>query len=255
MAKATGFRPALSEAEIPIDDMLTKERGVDPKEPKRILQSPPNSAINFIQKIWRENKRPSDIVLAIDISGSMKDDDKILHARKAAEEFIKLLGEVDYLSIALFGTQVDWLIQDMRMDDKGKQATTDAIKHLATGGDTALYYSIKVSHDYLQKRPKNRARAVVVLSDGDDTKAEKGDALILIDPETNRKVRSPSLVEILNQIKNDGENNTIFVYTIGYGTKANKDILSKIAASSRADYYEGRPEDIKKLLSVLANQF
>jgi Ca-activated chloride channel homolog len=258
LAKKSGFRPALPETEIPIADMLTEDRGVNPAEPKKILSPPDSAAIYVIQDIWREKKRPSDIVLAIDISGSMKDGNKLESAQKAAQAFILSLGEVDYLSIILFGTEVNWLFRDLRMDEKGKDSASKAIKRLPAAGDTALYFAIKLAHDFLENRSPNRRRAIIVLSDGADTKAR--DQKLVKDPVTRMRVPSPSEFQIVEKIEKTREENRIEVYTIGYSDSATSDTglletLKRIARAAKGKFYPANLPNILKVLSDDLNNF
>jgi Ca-activated chloride channel family protein len=233
-AKKSGFRP--SDNKIPLADLLRTELGVDPAQPKRILKPPPNSAISIIREVFRKNKRPADIVLAIDTSNSMRGD-KIRLAEGAAKEFIGLLGEVDTLSTVIFGAEVEWLAKNLLMDSAGKREAIRSIDGLVPDGDTALYQAISASHQFLMQRDRRRTRAVVVLSDGDDTK------------------RTPLLADLLTEIRNNGEEKSIFVFTIGYGADANEKILTKIAEEAKSQYYKGLLDTIHKVFADLATFF
>ena len=244
-AKTHGFRPYDAKAlGIPLNDLLRPEYGVDPAQPKRILQPPPDSVIRMLQSAWRKNKRGADIVLAIDVSGSMEQDKKIEAAEEGAKEFIRKLSDGDGLSIILFSSNVEFAFGDLAnpfipMNQAGKQKAIDSITGLVPGGDTALHSAVQTAHASLNKRDASRNRAIVVLSDGKDTE---------------NKV---TLDRLLGVVRNDGERNTIYVFTIGYGKDKTLDpvALKRISDQSKAKYYPGSPETIRKVLYEIASFF
>ena len=237
-AKRYGFRPGAKD--ISVDDLLTPALGVDPHQPKRILRPPQASTIQELLKIWSQNKRKADIVLAIDTSASMKEANKIIDAERAAREFVSMLSPEDTLSTMVFGGSSDWLVQDLLMDEQGKKAATDSISDLIPSGDTALYQTISDAYAFLAKRDPNRTRALVLLSDGKDSKKKltKGD--------------------VLRRIAGVAKDQTIFIFTIGYGKDADPATLSEISRASQAEYFSAAQGDsaaIHKVFVQIATLF
>ena len=115
-ARDLGFRPAIKG--ITVDDVLKPEYGVEAGQfsDSQALRLPPYLIIKQIRPAWRKAKRPADIVLAIDISGSMndrvkvagKDTSKIKLAEEAAKEFVNELSDGDSLTVVLFDSGGDF---------------------------------------------------------------------------------------------------------------------------------------------------
>ena len=95
-----------------------------------------------------------------------------------------------------------------------------------------LYDSIAAAYQHLEERQRstpaedNKIRAVIVLTDGEDTASKM------------------QLQDLLNRVRFDGEQRTIRVFTIAYGKDAKRDILSNIAEATQAKSYIGNPQNI-----------
>jgi Ca-activated chloride channel family protein len=110
---------------------------------------------------------PVDLVLMLDTSGSMSA--KLSAAEHAALVLVNSLSERDRAGIFSFGGRINELA-DLTTD---RQALGRAIKNLGAGGTTPLYDALYVALRQLGK-PRSpdgglRRRALVVLSDGEDT--------------------------------------------------------------------------------------
>src|SRR5262249_53681557 len=65
-----GFRPG--DEKVTLAAPLDAEHGVDPREPKIELPVPSAEVIRAAVGLWKSNKKPSQVVLVIDTSGSMR---------------------------------------------------------------------------------------------------------------------------------------------------------------------------------------
>jgi len=108
---------------------------------------------------------PFAAVILIDTSGSMES--RISIARAAAINFLTGLRANDSAAIYRFSSKVE-LIQDF----SGSQDINESVFELRADGMTALNDSIFKSAEELKKRPEKR-RAIIVLSDGEDTSSGK----------------------------------------------------------------------------------
>ncbi|HXB20474.1 MAG TPA: VWA domain-containing protein [Candidatus Solibacter sp.] len=235
-----GFRPASVEVAVsaPIDSV----HGVDPKEPKTTLEVPSTEVIDGIQKLWQQKKKSAEVVLVFDTSGSMSDDQKIQNAREGAKQLVSLLGDNDSFSLLPFNSTMNWASQDLPMKT-GRTQSLQVIESLFPQGGTALYDSIAAGYSHLADRQRqdagreSRIRAVIVLTDGEDTES---------------KLKLPDL---MSQIKFDGEQRTIRVFTIAYGRDARQDILKTIAESTQAKSYAGTPKNIVDVFRDISTFF
>ena len=106
-AMELGFRPA--DPSLALTAPLDTQHGVDPKQPKTILEIPKAQVIRDIRSLWDQTKKPVDLVIAIDVSGSMSGQ-KISAARNSLVQFINLLGDNDRLQVITFSTNVNTMI-------------------------------------------------------------------------------------------------------------------------------------------------
>lgn len=106
---------------------------------------------------------PVSLALVVDTSNSMAGE-KVVAARRALARFLERLGPDDEVFISKFGDQVE-LLQDWTRD---RDVLRDALRRLRPHGGTALYDGVADAVEKVQEG-RNRKKAVVVLSDGNDT--------------------------------------------------------------------------------------
>jgi Ca-activated chloride channel homolog len=106
---------------------------------------------------------PVSLGILLDTSGSMTPD-KMSSARGAIERFISLLGPEDEMFLARFAN-VPELVQGWTKD---RRLLGRALDSLYPGGGTAMYDGVADALPVAQSG-KNRKKAIVVISDGNDT--------------------------------------------------------------------------------------
>lgn len=228
-----GFRPA--DKGIPLTTPLDEQHGVNPNEPTTLLEVPPAYIIREILTLWNERKKHTNVVLVLDISGSMMGD-KLNHARQGALEFLAALGEADTFSLLIFNNQINWLAKQLPLKTK-RQLIEKKIKTLFARGNTALYDAITEAHQYLKNNVQaEKIAAIVVLSDGQDTSSQI------------------QLEELLKQIPLS-ETTPILIFPIGYGEDADQTVLAKIANETKTKVYQGTIQDIEKVFLEISTFF
>jgi Ca-activated chloride channel family protein len=231
-----GFRPA--DPSIPLSAPLDTQHGVDPAQPQTILEVPSAPVIEGIQSLWRETKKPVDLVVVMDISGSMRGE-KITTARSSLLQFVQKLDDRDRLRIDLFSSDLSTLTPLTPLGGK-RQQVLDSVSGIFEQGDTRLYDATLRAYQELQAEgdPKH-IRAIVVLSDGQDTAS------------------LASVQELINEIQaTEGEGgNAIKVFTIAFGDDADKSVLQSIADPSGGRQYDSSPENIQKIYDEIATFF
>jgi Ca-activated chloride channel family protein len=231
-----GFRPA--DPSIPLNSPLNAEHGVDTTQPKTILEIPSATVITGIEALWRENKKPVDLVVVMDISGSMGGD-KITSARSSLMQFVGKLDDSDRLQIDLFNDQISTLTPLTPIGEK-RQQVIDSVSGIFEQNNTSLYDAVLHAYDGLEAEgnPKH-IRAIVVLSDGEDT------ASVFTLDDVIRKV----------QASEEEGGNAIKVFTIAFGEDADADILKQIAEPGGGKQYDSSPETIQKIYDEIATFF
>jgi len=234
-AMSYGFRPG--DPSIPLGAPLDAAHGIDPKEPQTTLEVPESDVMNAVLDAWEGVKKNARVVLAVDVSGSMKDDGKIGAAREGAQAFVAALGDRDDLALMTFNSRVSWA-SPFAPVGPSRAALQGTIRGLFADGGTALYDAVAESFDTIAKTPEpSRISAVVVLSDGADRDS------------------TMKLSTLLQRIRFDNEGPGIRVFTIGYGTDAKADVLEKIADATQGRYYSGKPENIREVFKEISTFF
>jgi Ca-activated chloride channel family protein len=112
---------------------------------------------------FSNDRVPVSLGILLDTSGSMTPD-KMSSARGAIERFIRMLGTDDEMFLARFAN-VPEIVQGWTTD---RRLLARALDSLYAGGGTAMYDGIADALPVAQ-RGSNRKKAIVVISDGNDT--------------------------------------------------------------------------------------
>lgn len=228
-----GFRPA--DPSIALGSPLDAQHGVDPAQPQTILEIPPAEVISTAQQLWRQAKRPVDLVLVIDTSGSMAGD-KIASARTSLAQFVQLLDSRDRLQVLAFNSVVNELTPLSPLADK-REDVTRRVSGLIENGDTSLYDATLQAITGLKTNgDPTHIRGAVVLSDGQDTAS------------------LASLQELMAQIGATSEEggNSIKLFTIAFGNDADTDVLRQMAESTGGKVYNSDPSTINQVYAEIA---
>jgi len=231
-----GFRPA--DVDIPLTSPLDTQHGVDPGQPQTVLQIPSAEVIAGIQELWQtEAKKPVDLVVVMDVSGSMRGD-KISSARSSLLQFIDLLDARDRLEIVLFSKDLVTLTPLSPLGEK-REDVSRRVSGIVEGGDTRLYGAVQMAYDeLLSSGDPGHIQAMVVLSDGEDT------------------VGGTNLDQLLAHIGSSSESGTApKIFTIAFGNDANRDVLRRIAEITGGRQYDGDPQTIYEVYAVIATFF
>lgn len=234
-AMELGFRPA--DPSIPFVAPLNAQHGVDMSQPKTELATPSLEVLRGISEVWRETKKPVDVVAVVDISGSMEGE-KIAAARTSLQQFIDLLDDRDRLQVTLFNDKVMTMAPLSPLGEKRDEIRRRVGGIVETGG-TALYDAVAQAYTELQANadPKH-IRAIVVLSDGQDTASS---------------TELQTLLQQIGQLREGGA--SIKVFTIAFGDDADEGVLKQIAEATGARSYKSSPENIMRVYGEIATFF
>jgi len=231
-----GFRPA--DPAIPLTSPLDAQHGVDINQPQTVLEVPSGEVTAGVQALWKQVKKPVDLVLVIDTSGSMKGD-KISSARTSLVNFIDLLDDRDRLQVISFNTDI-YDLTEMSVLGEKREDTIRRVSGIIEGGGTRLYDATdKAIKDLAANGDPNHIRAVVVLSDGQDNEST---------------LRLESLLAELGGSSEEG-GNAIKLFTIAFGNDADQDILRQMAEITGGKQFKSDPATIMKIYSEIATFF
>jgi Ca-activated chloride channel family protein len=148
-----------------------------------------------------------------------------------------MLDDQDHLALTLFSDSPVSAVQLSRVGEN-RNVVLSSIRSALPDGQTAMYDAIKAAFDELQRSDtKSVISAIVVLSDGLDNRS------------------SCSFDQLVRAIQVDDERKQTRVFTIYYGTDANKPDMEKISSSTRARSYDASPENVIKVFKDIATFF
>ena len=177
--------------------------------------------IDQVIAVWRDVKKPANIVLVFDKSGSMKNE-KIAQARIGAVKFVREMGRKDWIAWLPFDNN-SYLGATGLKSEIGEQLE-DEIRSTTARGGTALYDTIDLAYKILLQRQARHGEAarygIVVLSDGADGSSST----------------TLAMLEVIMRPK-EGDSAGIQVHTIGIGTDAEDQILTKLANFTNGGRY------------------
>lgn len=189
---------------------------------------------------------PVNVVLMLDASGSVISE--INSLRDAAAHFVSQLGPEDKTSVIEFHTNVE-LIQDWT-------SNTDDVKHALswrfkpgmvqtkqggfTYGSTALYDALFSAADEQLKKVEGR-RAIILLTDGDDTSSK-----VTYEQAMASMIRSGSVVYVISKAR-------AFINELDkYRGRANR--VFGGGTAQQADMIVGRLEQAERLMTDIATR-
>src|SRR5688500_3231881 len=124
---------------------------------------------------------PFSLVLMLDMSGSTITFRQQL--KLASQRFLDALAPEDRVTVIQFNAKVKTLC-DFTSD---RQKTGYAIDIADGAGETHFYEALKYSLKELEKEGKRRRKAIVVLTDGIDTRLRTSDRAMLTKAQTNEE--------------------------------------------------------------------
>jgi Ca-activated chloride channel family protein len=231
-----GFRPA--NPDVPLAYPFEPENGVTRQGPGTVLDVPDSKVIVAIQQNWSLVKKQADIMVLIDVSGSMLEEGKLEQAKQAAEAFLNEMDAGNRVGLAVFNDTVQTLVP-LGSFETVQNAIRERIRGLRADGGTALYSAlVEVVGDLNRQDDSDRIRAVVLLSDGADTAS------------------SHTLSDAVSTILASRDAlNPIIVIPVAYGQGADIGTLNGIARASSTSVQSGDPQNILTVLEIISSYF
>ncbi|MDR3632927.1 MAG: VWA domain-containing protein [Isosphaeraceae bacterium] len=199
------------------DDFHVTESGVE--MPILSVQAPVSS-----------EARPITVVLVVDRSRSMEEEDRIGALKKAVGSFVKGLPAGSRVAVVAFGSDVK-VICPFTGDFA---QVVDAANGLSPAGATRYYDAVAEALALLER--ESGRRAVLALTDGEDTFSQSA----TLDSAVKTAVRLG-----------------LPIHTLGLGSEdeIESDSLKKLAASTRGQYYPAREADqLRTIYEALAQR-
>ena len=189
---------------------------------------------------------PVDVILAVDRSGSMHDEDKIGQAKNAAEEFFSHIGAQDQGAYVSFANEATNPIDQPLTDnvDRIKRAVARTIIHTDGLQFTNIADAIRRAIDeFATMRHNVDARPILVLlTDGIPNRPL----------DANGKGSEEFASEAALQVANEAKKDNIALYTIGLGSDLNAQLLQSLATSPEYYYQAASGSELNKIYEQIA---
>ncbi|MCA9946169.1 MAG: VWA domain-containing protein [Anaerolineales bacterium] len=226
-AAANGLRPVASEISLAASD------AIDPSQPATIFDAPSTNTIFAVQELWQEARKDVNLVMLLDTSGSMRGS-KIENMREAAVQFVQQMGDDDYLSLIAFSTEPELIVRHVLVGEN-RDKIVNAIVELEAVGDTTLFDAIGDGAALLtQTTLPSTANAMVVLTDGQDTRSYRFNSITAMQEATA---------------------NNATVFTIAYGGDADENTLEQLAIQANGNFFIGDEASIAAIYEEMSAAF
>lgn len=242
-ALALGFRPA--NPDVAFADPLTAANGVDTAQPKTVLEVPSPKVLVSVKDAWKSYRKQANIMLILDVSGSMGDaqeqGSKLYNALQGLKVFLGSMRDEDRVGFIDFSDNVDYAVP-IAPYSQNKQQIEDVLNGNFNQGSTALFAAVLKAAQELDKlHDTTRINAIVVLTDGQDN-ASPGDA-------------QSQLTALVGQ--NSEDISAIRIFPIAYGSGSDVDInaLQQMADLTHTVLSQGDASDIRKVYDQISQYF
>src|SRR6266540_1828626 len=168
LAMSFGFRPA--NVDVPLADPVSITYGVQPQGVQNILPFPPADVIVAAKQTWAQNRKRADVILVVDVSGSMEDNGKLDQAKAGLGTFLQRIVPEDRVGLVSFSSKANVDVEPGPLAQNRVNLDT-AIQGLRPNGKTAIYDGLMTAKDILDKIPpdkEERIKAIVLLTDGQE---------------------------------------------------------------------------------------
>jgi Ca-activated chloride channel family protein len=235
---AAGYRPA--DLSIALDELgspFADTDAVDWRQPRTTLQIPPATVVEVVQNVWWYTKRPTNVYLVVDTSGSMGGA-KLERTKEALQAFVsQIRGDRDQVGLIEFGTDVKQFQPLWPVDDRSRRDLSARIDRMEADGETALIDAVWEAHDNLQRSGGTEAiNAIVVMTDG------RENASVYSASDLQRRFEQERAV-------------TVVVFTIAFGSDADEDLLQQVARIGNGQFRRADETDIEELYRIISTYF
>lgn len=232
MAVEYGLRPV--NREVDASPLVAGNRGVALDQPAIIFDSPTAETVYAVQDLWQAARKDVNMVMLLDISGSMGGR-KMTGMIESAAQFVRHMGEDDYLTIITFSTYPEVLIYHERVGPARNEIIA-AIEALRAMGYTALYDAIGEGAEVIAATTSpDTTNVMVILTDGMDT--------------------SSNLYRFDEQLFEIATANDTTVFTIAYGSDADESLMQEMALRGNGNYYLGDEANIAAIYEEMSAAF
>ena len=231
-----GFRPA--NKDVPLAYPISTDLGVDPSQPKTLLAEPDPATLTAVQRSWQLVKKQANVLILVDTSGSMRDNNKLEQAKEAIKVFVDDQAGKNNVGLVRFSSDVQTLVPLGSLESNRADILSQVDSLNATGNTSLNDALISAMETLSATSDAARIQAIVLLSDGQDTSS------------------NATINDAIQAISNARNGRTpVLVIPVAYGDDADISSLSTIARASDTKVQPGDPKNIKSLLEIIGSYF
>ena len=237
LAMSYGFRPA--NVDVPLADPVSAAYGVQPQGVQNILPIPSADVIVEAKRVWGQNRKRADIVLVVDVSGSMEENGKLDQAKAGLGTFLQRILPEDRLGLVTFSSRAQIAVDPAPLG-QNRVALDDAIQAMRPQGKTAIYDGLmagKKALDALPAESEERIKAIVLLTDGEENASKTS----------------------FDQLKQEFDETGVSIFPVAYGSTSDQGAATKTLQSivdfSKTILVKGDTGEIGSIFDNLSRYF
>jgi Ca-activated chloride channel family protein len=240
VAAKQGFRPA--DVGTPPVAPIEEANGVDPAQPEHVLTVPSSRVLARLKQSWREDRKPANVMLVLDVSGSMSEDRRLASAKEGVRAFLGQAARADRIGLMRFSDKDEIrTIVPLGTGREHRKELEAAVGGLIALGGTAFYDAVSRAFGRMQRIENDGARlnAVVLLTDGNDQSSDL------------------QLADVVEQVEPGDAEYPGRVFTIASRPEASgaRQALKDIAEVSGGGFYLGDTGDIETVYRKIGSYF
>jgi Ca-activated chloride channel homolog len=238
-----GFRPANPNVSYRTEP-FTEANGVDPSQPQTTLQVPAPRVIVAVKNAWSILRKEANIVLVLDVSPSMDDQDKLQNALDGLRIFLQATRDVDRVGFVVFDRDAQVLVPTAPLSETRSKIMNyiDNPSLIPRQDATAIYDGLAEGLDEIDRlNDKQHINAVVLLTDGKDNASQASN-----ERDVPRRLRQNR--DQLWAVK-------VFPIAYGEGGEVDVEILQRFADDTQTRLVEGNTTDIRRIYEEMSSYF
>jgi Ca-activated chloride channel homolog len=219
---------------------LDAAHGVDPAQPARVLALPEPRVLAALKRTWRADRKPANVLLVLDTSGSMNEERRLENAKAGLSAFLREVAPQDRVGLTTFSDEIRPLVPIAPMRDN-RARLREIVTNVVADGGTRIYDVTEAAVAQVgQLADTSRINAVVLLTDGEDTDSDR------------------SADDVVRGLAAQGDSSRrVRVFTIAYssGAAGAAETLARISEASGGKAYEGGTSDIESVYRSISSFF
>lgn len=234
-----GYRPADLGIDLGSGDSpFANTDAVDWRQPQTTLQMPSPAVVEVVQNFWYYTKRPTNVYLVVDTSGSMEEGNKLARTKEALRAFVsQIKGDRDQLGLLEFASGSKNFTPLRSLDEGVRSDLLSQIDGMEAIGGTALIDAVyEAANDILAQNDREAINALVVMTDGQE----------------NESIRA---LDDLTDLINSHANQRLVIFTIAFGSDADEGLLEEIARIGSGQFRRASETDIEELYKIISTYF